>query len=260
MITMFREWMFQIWYWYVNNVDKNAEVLFMNYGYKHPDLNVDLSPEDEPNRYSAQLYHLLGCAVELQGKDIVEIGCGRGGGLSYIVKTFKPHTALGIDLNKNATKFCNKHYKHVGLSFLQGDAQNLQMLSDNTYDAIFNVESSHRYPRMDLFLSEVKRLLRPGGYFLYTDFRYDYEMSELKQQLNESGLELVKEVMITDNVVAALKADDARKRLLIKRLAPRFIHKVALNFAGTVGSETYNQFANHKYEYYHYVLKKSKDK
>ena len=109
---------------------------------------------------------------------------------------------------------------------------------------------------MDLFLREVKRLLRPKGYFLYTDFRYDYEMTDLRQMLFESGMEIVKEALITDNVVAALDADDTRKRTLIGRLAPRFIHKLALNFAGAVGSETYKQFATHKYEYYYYILQK----
>lgn len=256
-MTAFREWMFRIWYWYVNNVDKNGEVLFMNYGYSNPDMPVDLDPKDEPNRYSAQLYHLLGSAADLKNKDIAEIGCGRGGGLSYIAKTFSPATALGVDLDKRAAKFCNKYHKHNGLSFAQGDAQNLSFLKDNSFDAILNLESSHRYPRMDLFLKEVHRVLRPGGYFLYTDFRYDHEMEELKQQLIDSGMTIHKEVMITENVVEALEADDMRKRILVKKLAPRFIHKTALNFAGTVGSKTYNQFATHKYEYYHFVMQKN---
>lgn len=257
MITALREWMFRIWYWYVNTVDKKAEILFMNYGYTHPDMPVALDPKDEPNRYSAQLYHLLGSATDLKNKDIAEIGSGRGGGLSYIVRTHTPATALGIDLDKRAADFCNKQYKMSGLSFAQGDAQDLSFLNDGAFDAVLNVESSHRYPRMDLFLKEVHRVLRPGGHFLYTDFRYDHEMPELKQQLADSGMTIIKEMMITENVVKALEADDARKRELVKKLAPRFIHKIALNFAGAVGSETYNQFATRKYEYYHFVMQKN---
>lgn len=251
-----RELMFKGWYWYVNNIDKNAEVLFMNYGYTHPDMQVSLEPHDEPNRYSAQLYHLLGNATELKNKDIAEIGCGRGGGLSYIVRTFSPATAVGVDLDKRAAKFCNRHYKLKGVSFKQGDAQNLSFLNNNSFDAILNVESSHRYSNMNLFLKEVHRLLRPGGYFLFTDFRWDWEKPELKQQLADSGLHILKEEMITEHVVKALEADDPRKRLLVKRLVPGFIHKVALNFAGTIGSTTYHQFASRKYEYYHYVMQK----
>lgn len=251
-----RELMFKGWYWYVNNIDKKAEVLFMNYGYTHQNMPVTLEPRDEPNRYSAQLYHLLGNAAELKNKDIAEIGCGRGGGLSYIVRTFAPATAMGIDLDKRAAKFCNSHYKLKGMSFKQGDAQNLAFLNDNSFDIILNVESSHRYQNMDLFLKEVHRLLRPGGHFLFTDFRWDWEKPELKQQLANSGLNILKEEMITNHVVKALEADDLRKRALVKKLVPGFIHKVALNFAGTIGSNTYNHFASRKYEYYNYVMQK----
>ena len=81
----FRESMFRIWYRYVNNIDKNAEILFMNYGYSDNDQEIPMDEQNEPNRYSIQLYLLLVCATEIKNKDIVEIGCGRGGGLSYIV-------------------------------------------------------------------------------------------------------------------------------------------------------------------------------
>lgn len=251
----FRETLFRIWYWYVSKVDKNAEVLFMNYGFSENDNGIDLNAKNEPNRYSIQLYHHLAVETEIKDKDIVEIGCGRGGGLSYITNSFSPSSAKGIDLNQRAVDFGNQYYKDNKMSFLQGDAQNLS-LEDNTYDVVFNVESSHRYPDMKAFLGEVSRILRPDGHFLYTDFRYDYEMEDLKKELEASNLTILKERMITKEVVTSLEKDDERRRNLIKKLAPKFLHKIALNFAGTVGSETYDQFASGKYVYYSYVLKK----
>ncbi|MBI9052798.1 MAG: class I SAM-dependent methyltransferase [Bacteroidales bacterium] len=250
-----RESMFRIWYWYVNKVDKNAEVLFMNYGYSDNDQKVSLNVQNEPNRYSIQLYHHLAVETEIKNKDIAEIGCGRGGGLSYITNNFSPASAKGVDLDSIAVSFGNRHYNDNKMSFLQGDAQNLS-LDNNAYDVVFNVESSHRYPDMMAFLGEISRILRPDGHFLYTDFRYDYEMEDLKKELDASGLTILKERMITKEVVTALEKDDARRRELIKKLAPKFLHKIALNFAGTVGSETYDQFASGKYVYYSYVLKK----
>lgn len=241
----------------MNTIDKKGEVLFMNYGYSNPDMPVNLEPEDEANRYSAQLYHLVGSAVDLKNKDIAEIGCGRGGGLSYITKVFSPASALGVDLDKQAIIFCSKQYTLKGIKFEQGDAQNLFFLEDNSVDAIINVESSHRYPDMNVFLKEVHRVLRPGGNFLYTDFRYAWEEQLLKQQLTDSGMNIIKEEMITEHVLSALKADDERKRRLVKKLAPAFIHSVALNFAGTVGSSTFNKFASHEFEYYHFVMQKN---
>ena len=57
-------------------------------------------------------------------------------------------------------------------------------------------------------------------------------------------MSVLKERFINEEVVAALKLDDEHKRKLVKKLTPRFLHKIALNFAGTIGSETYNQFAS----------------
>ena len=251
----FRESLFRIWYWYVNKLDKNAEILFMNYGYSDKDQEVPLDEQNEPNRYSIQLYHHLASATDIKNKDIIEIGCGRGGGISYITKNFSPASAKGIDLDKQAISFCNRYYSLNGLSFLQGDAQNLS-LENNTCDVVINVESSHRYPDMSAFLGEVSRILRPKGYFLFTDFRYDYEIEDLRKELELSGMSVLKERFINEEVVAALELDDARKRKLVKRLTPKVLHKIALNFAGAIGSETYNQFASRKYVYFSYVLKK----
>lgn len=255
-MSVFREWMFRVWYRYLTNIDKNADIILMNFGYIDPTSQPELDADDELNRYPVQLYHLLGTAVDFKDKEIAEIGSGRGGGLSYIVRTFKPKTALGIDLDANAVKFCNKQYPQNDLSFAQGDAQNLSQFPDQYFDIILNNESSHRYPRMDLFLKEVNRLLRPGGYFLFSDFRNEHAMNELKQRIGASGLKVLRERDITSNVVEALKADDLRKRMLVKKLIPFVIQKVALNFAGTVGSDTYNRFATRKYKYFHYVMQK----
>ena len=42
---------------------------------------------------------------------------------------------------------------------------------DESFDAVINVEASHSYPHFDRFLPEMTRVLRPGGHFLYADFR-----------------------------------------------------------------------------------------
>ena len=104
-------------YWYISTVDRKKEVLFMNYGYHDSSEEIELHKTDEINRYSIQLYQRLAKMTEIEGKDIVEVGSGRGGGLAYITKRFNPSTALGIDLNSTAVKFGNRHYNQQGLSF-----------------------------------------------------------------------------------------------------------------------------------------------
>ena len=50
---------FKFWYWYLCSIDKNAEIIFMNYGYSKDKQKIEFKETDEKNRYSIQLYHLV---------------------------------------------------------------------------------------------------------------------------------------------------------------------------------------------------------
>lgn len=250
-----RSAMFRIWYFYVNTIDKDADILLMNYGYHDSNEVIDLKPAYESNRYSIQLYHRLANSVDLVNKSLLEVGCGRGGGLAYVTERFSTATSLGIDLDQRAVKFGNKHHKIKGLKFMQGNAQALS-LPDQSFDCVLNVESSHRYPNFPLFLSEVMRILKPGGYFLFTDFRYRNDYPIMLEQLANSGLIKIEQQAINDQVLQALDLDHQRRQKLVNKLIPKFLHKAALNFAGTIGSSTYNQIKAHDYEYFLFVFQK----
>ncbi|TSA31711.1 MAG: class I SAM-dependent methyltransferase [Porphyromonadaceae bacterium] len=246
---------FRRWYRFVNSVDKKAEIIFMNYGYAEDSHKMPLEPSDEINRYPIQLYHQLVRAHDLENKDILEIGCGRGGGLAFLAKLLKPSSAVGIDRDPSAIEFCNNFWGKPGLSFMQGDAQAVS-LPDNSFDVIINVESSHRYEDVNLFLEEVRRLLRPNGIFLLTDFRGKDEMPQLLKQFGGSGLQITGNDNVTPQVVKALELDDTRRRNLVKNLVPRLLHRIALDFAGAKGSPTYRRFASGKWIYFNYFFRK----
>ena len=55
--------------------------------------------------------------------------------------------------------------------------------ADNSFDILINVESSLYYPRVESFLREVVRVLKPSGYFLYADIRFVEEIEIWKKQL-----------------------------------------------------------------------------
>jgi len=250
-----RELFFRIWYWYISKVDRKSEILLMNYGYHDPDYPIELSVDDEKDRFSIQLYHKLLSLVDVAGKDICEIGSGRGGGLAYIHQKFRPASSVGVDLNQKAVNFCNKYYLLPGISFKQGDAQKIPLESE-TLDTVVNVESSHRYNQFSVFLEESYRVLKKGGYLLFTDFRYDDNMKDLKSDLASSGFEIVHSEIINTQVVNALREDDARRKDLVRRLVPGLLQKMAKSFAGAVGSKTFNKFTSERFVYFIYVLKK----
>ena len=168
---------------------------------------------------------------------------------------FSPRSAIGVDLNPIAVNFCNEHYKTPGLSFAQGNAEKLPF-EDNSQDIVLNVESSHRYSSMSNFLSEVKRVLKPGGLFLITDFRQRERMPHLQSAFAESGLARLLEEFITHKVVKALESDDGRRRYLVKKLMPWYLHRTGYNFAAVKGSRTFNSFAEERMLYFNYVYQK----
>ncbi|MBK7372013.1 MAG: class I SAM-dependent methyltransferase [Saprospiraceae bacterium] len=247
---------FRVAYWYINSVDKLGEVTFLNYGYFDKDQYLELKAQDEKNRYSIQLYHLVATAVDVQGKDILEVACGRGGGLNYILHYLYPKSATGVDLNEKAILFCKNQYQDKRISFLKSNAEHLNLM-DESFDVVINIESCHAYPHLNRFLSEVHRVLRPGGYLLLADFRPRSGLKDLRIKLVNSGLKIIREEMITNQVYQALKLIHPQRSFLIKRLVPWIFRAMSNQFAALEGTSIFKRFSKHKMEYVHYVLQKA---
>src|SRR3954470_23070603 len=145
----------------------------MNYGFAEPNSRNDafeLQPSDEAERYPIALYHHVATLAPVAGRDVLEVGSGRGGGASYVARYLKPRRMVGIDLSGKAVAFSNKRHGVANLHFQQGDAEQLPF-DDESFDSVINVESSFCYPSIDRFFAEVRRVLRPGGHLHYTDLR-----------------------------------------------------------------------------------------
>lgn len=234
-----------------------ADWHFMNYGY-FPDAGEqvpDFGNDPKTQRYPMQMYYCLATKVDLAGKDVLEVGSGRGGGARLIAERLKPSSYTGMDLAHNAVALAGKIHSLPNLSFIQGSAEAIP-LQDNSVDEVINVESSHAYGSVDKFLSEVKRVLKPGGSLLMVDFRYAHQMDQLRDQLRRSAMRVVLEEDITTNVVRAIEAEDTVKTERIRTLFPRKWQKLFSEFAGVVGSKFYNNLRDGERFYYRFVLRK----
>ncbi|MDH4262696.1 MAG: class I SAM-dependent methyltransferase [Spirochaetia bacterium] len=239
---------------------KYEEWQFMNYGYK-PLKNeplVKLHKDDEINRYPIQSYHYLANKVKLKGLKVLEVGSGRGGGASFIKRYHFPSKMIGMDIAKSAVKLARKHHPHDGLEFIEGNAEKIHF-EDNSFDVIINVESSHAYGSELKFFNEVKRILKPGGYFLCTDLRDKHKMEIMKKNLLKSGLELLEEEDITENVIMAMEEESDIKNKRINEKIPKLYLKNFKEFAGVVGSAMYLNIKNRHAVYYRFTLQKKKE-
>jgi SAM-dependent methyltransferase len=234
---------------------------FMNYGYADRADGAGLVPldaADEPERYCIQLYHHVACAANLADKDVLEVSSGRGGGASYICRYLGPRSMTAVDIAPSAIAFCRRVHRLPGLRFMQGDAEDLPLF-DNSVDIVLNIEASFCYGRIDRFLSEVRRVLRPGGRFLYADLRLADEVADLMAALRHSGLELVDSEDITDSVARALQLDSARRARGAVTIAPVPFRAAIRLFVGAPGTRVPKMLGSRRMQYHCFVLRKSPD-
>jgi ubiquinone/menaquinone biosynthesis C-methylase UbiE len=252
-VIKFRKHLAKTLYWYVSTVGNNAMTL-MNYGYSASEVKVDLTPAEEANRYAIQLYHHVTSGVDLRGKDVIEIGCGRGGGLSYLARNMMPSTAVGVDMCKKAISFCNQNYRADDLSFVHANAERLPF-DGESFDVAINVESSHRYENFEKFLREVHRVLRPGGVLLFADYRSRKKMASLRDLIG-GPFQIIYEECINDQVVASLHGDWDRKFVYYKDILPGFMHRAFVGYSYKIRARLVKKFAEHEKIYFNYRLQK----
>jgi SAM-dependent methyltransferase len=235
----------------------------MNYGYATSGDGVGtgflpLHEADEPERYCIQLYHHVASGASLAGKDVLEVSSGRGGGASYVCRYLGPKTMTAVDIAPSAVAFCRRTHRHPGLRFIQGDAEDLPLF-DASVDVVLNVEASFCYGRIDRFLQEVRRVLRPGGHLLFADLRLVEEIDSLMAALRRSGLEQVRSEDITANVARALQLDGPRRAMGAARLGP-FPSRAAMRlFVGAPGTRVPTLLQNGRMQYRCFALRKSAD-
>src|SRR5262249_54145330 len=142
---------------------------FLNYGYA-PNLSPQFSRVELPKHYinknSVRLVLEVIGDCDLDGRRLLDVGCGRGGTVHVVNDFFRPASITGLDLLPAAIDFCRRTHRCPAASFEQGDAEQLPF-ADASFDVVTNLESSHGYPNIRQFYSEVYRVLTAGGHFLY---------------------------------------------------------------------------------------------
>jgi SAM-dependent methyltransferase len=209
--------------------------------------NYGFAPAEsgEPERYQLQLYgellKLMGTTANAGVERVLEVSCGRGGGLRHLAPRLPDaQQVVGLDFSANAIRFCRGRYAALAnLAFVRGHALQLPFV-DGAFDLVVNVEASHAYGDERAFLAEVRRVLRAGGRFLYADHRTTRKMARLEKRLRRAGLAGTLRD-ITANVVRACELDSARRRALIRAGLPWWWRPFGIRrleqYAGLPGTE-----------------------
>ncbi len=226
-----------------------------NYGFAPADPN-----DDAPDRFQRQMYRellkLLRARKELApGARLVEVSCGRGGGLQAFLDAAGPGAfeATGLDVAASAVSYCQRSCEgRENLTFVEGNAMALPF-PDGSIDVLLNVEASNDYPNRPRFFTEVRRVLRPGGIFLYADTEKAKDAGRMAEQLRAAGFRFELRD-ITANVAEACRLDSPRRREVIRTRAPlparMLLGRELGNYAAIEGSTKYQRFVSGERRYY----------
>jgi SAM-dependent methyltransferase len=223
-----------------------GETTTNNYGFAPAEAG---DPECFQVQMYAELLKLLGTtAPGARIERVLEISCGRGGGLRHVASRLRhAKHVIGLDFSTHAIRFCRTRYAALpNVGFVRGHALQLPF-PDGAFDLVINVEASHAYGDDAAFPREVRRVLRTGGRLLYADHRTRRKLPGLEQRLRAAGLTGPLHD-ITHNVVRACELDSVRRRALIRSGLPRWCRPLGAarleQYAGIPGTAAYERLRN----------------
>jgi len=241
------------------NLDESpyaAHSVFLNLGYVANESRR-LSPIELPrhclNRTCMELALETIGDVSLDGQEVADVGCGRGGTVAVMKAYYSPRRVVGVDLSRSAVAFCRRTHDLPNVHFVQGDAQALPLRS-GSFRVVTNIESASGYPDVGRFYREVSRVLRREGLFLYADVVSHGQVGQRRRQLQEIGFEIESERDVTSNVLLSC---DESGRVHRAALGQGHEEQVLANFLGLPDSEIYRRMASRDLLYLIYKARKA---
>lgn len=235
-------------YNFVYGLPTYRQHLFFNAGYLPilPRFQDVAGLESEP--LQANLYEFA--ARELVGdpdhrpKTILEVGCGRGGGLSYLAALFPDAAITGIDANRFAIRDARRRLaSNPRITIRRGDGS-ATGLPAASFDFVVSV-GTMTYIGIPTFLKEVARVTRPGGLIAatggVTGHASDVMRLFIAHSAADAGLTFLTYVDMTQNAFDALEHDVARREALVARL-PRVMQGYAREWSDLPGTMRYDNY------------------
>ncbi len=137
------------------------------------------------------------CLPQIPGTRLLDLGCGTGLELGYYYEMVPSAVITGIDLAPGMLDELNNKFPKKAMTLVLGSYFDVPF-DENAYDAAVSVESLHHFTKEEKtpLYEKLRKALKPGGYFILTDF---FAMSEEEEQFHRAELfRMKKEQKITD--------------------------------------------------------------
>jgi SAM-dependent methyltransferase len=104
--------------------------------------------------------------------EVIDLGCGAGGPLTFIAES-SGCAGIGIDISEAAVESARKRVEQKGISdrvsFCQADCNETLPLAGHSFDVAISIDVILHLQDRCKFVSQVGRLIKPGGQFIFTD-------------------------------------------------------------------------------------------
>jgi chromosome segregation ATPase/ubiquinone/menaquinone biosynthesis C-methylase UbiE len=110
-----------------------------------------------------RLVHYQYITELVEGKRVLEVGCGQGKGAAFLAEVARQ--VVAVDASSVELSQCRRTYPRPNLEFLVGEPDRLQ-LESHSFDVVL-VPDLMRWITRGSFMPEMRRLLGPGGIALF---------------------------------------------------------------------------------------------
>ena len=156
-----------------------------------------------------------------KSKDVIEIACGTGQGLSLIQNSAR--SVKACDISKKMINTAKETYSEESIEFQVSDALSLPY-KNNSADIIILFEAIYYLKNISQFMHEVKRVLRPNGELLISTANSDlYDFNPSPYSINYYGAKDLYDLLAENNYKVELFADLSLKNITIKQKLFRLI-------------------------------------
>ena len=118
-------------------------------------------------------------------QNFLEAGCGNGAVSKHIAKKYLLNVT-GVDVDPEQIQLAQENIDGIpNIRFLTADATNLPF-PDNDFDIVLSFGVTHHISNWLDALKEIRRVLKPKGYFIYADLIYSEWMAKFGRSFKHS--------------------------------------------------------------------------